>query len=376
MTQKDQPAAQTDGSTDTVFEATEFLELYDRILAASDAAARDPICFPGSGTPYGSHFVDPDTDDNIALHSWAPVGRLPHGLVGCIDDSNIRIYPMSGHRFILGVRAGGGIPKGQQRAQKGTEHILTVILNGCFDLEIRLTYDGLDGWQYIPVALPDDLNAADLKGCEVEKDGRLLYSGALGSAQTTAMSDRANLVRFFANGHIEGWATSNAQPDADVFVTVRVSGTDSLLPTSAQWVNSDLRRFQLGIQAAPQTLYPIAVLINEETHALRSPAWGCHDDICGFLLSNPQRQGNDVLVTLVPENTRKFKISALSSLVDGTQFPLSEPDSKNYYYYDGHNTARIPIGLFQDVPTLRVLGGPDGGFLGMLPPLAPLLTDL
>lgn len=356
----------TSETRDTVFDASRFSGLYQQILKApSNTCAK-------IGQPSG--FQDPEIADYVAGFDWRPVGQYPRSLVCDESSQNIRLYQVSPDGILVGIRAGGGIAKGQQFAQAGTEHSLNFVINGHYDIELVFRYNGLDGWQYKKLALPSELIAKPIHGCEVEKDGRLLYSGVLGGDNDVQAAERANLVRFFSNGQIEGWATSS-QTLCDVFLNVIVDGQAHILPTDKQWGKTELRRFRQDFVPSARTLYFFEVETLQGVPAARSPAWGFVDDKCGFLLSNPRCVGDDVLITVVPEDKEKYPVKALESLVDGVQFPLIEKDAESHRYYNGVNTVRVPVQLLQETSTFKILG--DGQqVLGVMPPLAPILARM
>ncbi|MEL6914383.1 MAG: hypothetical protein AAFP13_07755 [Pseudomonadota bacterium] len=370
-------AAKRAAGRDMFFEATRYVDLYDRILAATRAATDGSHV--QAGRVVASGFEEADIAERVAKYNWRPLGAMPRRLVGRFEGGLARVYRFEGQKLLIGIKAGGDIPEFMRASKRGTVQTVTLIVNGAAALDVAFVYNGLSGWQFIDVTLPEDLAAEPLVGCEVERDGLLLFSGLPVERGGIHAADRVNPVRFYADGTLEGWASAAlAGPGADVLLRLHLDGEPILLPTDAPWMRKEgLRRFRAALPIEARSLHKISAQLLDGTEGLRSPVWVCHDETCGFLLANPRRAGDDVLLTVVPEAEKRFALDRLVAIQSGESFPLSQADGASHRYYEGRNSALVPARLFAEMPTLSVAGGRLGEaprHLGTLPPLAPLLA--
>lgn len=341
--------------------------LYASLLEAMEAAHP-----PQAGQRSG--FAEPGAAPRQAAMRWRPVGAYPDSLVReplgeFVDIQIVR------DRLIIGVRAGGGMPRWQREAQRDTTQYFTVILDGRHEALLAIHFDGSEGWQFEPLALPTGLAAEDLRACEVEREGRLLFSGHLEGRRGIA-AERINLVRYEKPGLLVGWALSRANPDSETFGEVVTPEAQRIFRTAGTWEQERMRRFRARCPATDGALTPVSVKTLAGREAERSPVWVFATEKSGFMVCNPRLSGDDLIVTIIGEPARGALPATLRTLgADAREFSVNEDDAAPFLYLDNMNSVRLPIGLVREgagFAMYNALYEP----LGTAPPLAPLLETV
>ena len=346
-------------------------QLYQNILhQVVHAEPCRPVSYTG--------FRDPDIDTHVAEARWLPVWRFPSFLVKERSTGSAMVLAVDSETLIIGVRAGGDIPEKQRGAYRNTEQSLTIIMNGRTVIQASYVYDGSSRWQYFLVNAPDGFDPSKSVGCEIERDGRLMFSGSTGSLQDFHLADKINIVRFLRGGLIEGWATYTDNPDVDVFLKIHADGQVGVARSGKQWRNDPLRMFRFATPVPANNLAKLSAETFKGAKSKRSPVWGFFNETSGFLIANPRIDASDkknVLLTIVPEDIDKFLIEHVLDNETGQVHPLDQADAPNFKYYEGKNTVQLPLAALEAENPMQLIGK-NGRSLGHLPSLKKLLPSI
>ncbi|MBU2980664.1 hypothetical protein KO498_02445 [Lentibacter algarum] len=342
----------------------EITDLYEKIAGAIESAA--PL------QPWAaSGFDDPDADTHIVAHKWAPVSELPGRFGTGKNNPSASIMRLDNTSLLAGIRAGGDLPNGMRAPQAGKDLTFEFVFNGNLAMTARHTYDGGNDWQFFKLDLPKSVKVGDITAYEIERDGQLLAAGIFdGSGMSQA--GMANIVRFFPDGTIEGWAAIAEGVEEEALFRLVIDGTESYAKTEGPWPDSGLRSFNVPTGIPPNTLASVAVLDAEGKQGRRSPVFVFRNEQAGFVVCNPKVEGKMLRFTMVGH---EYKIAMPGSIqaegADAT-YLLDKDDGIGYIYRDGKNTVLVPLDLIKSEATLRVYGI-LGNYLGVMPSLKRLL---
>lgn len=341
-------------------------KLYDHLIERVQSSGTVKAAEP-------SGFSDTEIDHIAEQFDWRPVWSYPKDMINECPQRFVSLFRVEDEQMMIGIRAGGGIPAGQRSAQKGAAHNLTIVFNGCVTKDIEFIYDGGAEWSYYDLCLPDGLRADDVKGFEVEKDGRLLYSGVLDDNAVMQKADIVNVVRIKKYGFIEGWATSRQNPGEDVFLWYEINQQRGMVRTGQQWRNEPLRHFRINAPIEKNLLGKISVMNFAGEEGKRSPVWRFWSDKGGFVIANPRRKGDQILLTIVGQNSDSLAPASLRS--DSFTADINLEDGENFGYYDKRNTVSIPISILQSPRKTSILNQ-TGDIIGTLPDMTELLDEV
>jgi hypothetical protein len=337
---------------------------YGTIMTARETAAA-PTGMADSG------FRDHGTAAAAGRFAWCPVGALPEHIVRETLGQHVDVQVL-GDALVISVQAGGGMAQWQREALRDTTQYLTVVFNGQHHVEVPFHYDGSESWTAASVALPEGLSIDDITACEVEKDGRLLFSASM-ALRRGAQAQKINLVRFTLLDGLVGWALSDDNPDQELFGTAVIAGEQNIFCTRGRWEQERMRKFGVAVEAPPDTLLPVSLQLLSGAEAQRSPVWVFKTAASGFLIANPRLEGETLLFTILGEATRGALVDRIAdSDHPGRVWPVDRPDAEPFVYLERHNTVGLPVSTIRNGARLE-LRNHSGTSLGHLPPLGDLL---